>query len=118
MNRTLTLQEFKTIVENSPNLIWRAGLDAKCNYFNRTWLAFTGRTWEQEYGDGWAEGVHPEDVERCFQTYIAHFNQRTALKWNTVCSGRTASGAGSTTGARRFLMKAGPLPVISAAVWT
>lgn len=48
----LTFIEYKTIVETAPNLIWRSGLDAKCYYFNKTWLDFTGRTYEQEYGDG------------------------------------------------------------------
>ena len=64
------------IFEDFPALIWRAGLDMKCDYFNRTWLAFTGRTAGQEAGDGWTEGVHPADLEGCFQTYVSHFQSR------------------------------------------
>lgn len=57
-------------------MIWRSGLDAKCDYFNETWLAFTGRTIEQEMGDGWAEGIHPDDFDRCVSHYLDHFHRR------------------------------------------
>ena len=76
----LSLNEYKTIVETAPNLIWRSGLDAKCYYFNKTWLDFTGRTFEQEYGDGWTEGVHPEDLERCIKIYLENFSSLTPFE--------------------------------------
>jgi two-component system CheB/CheR fusion protein len=64
------------IFEDFPALIWRARLDKKCDYFNHTWLKFTGRTFDQEFGDGWAEGVHPEDLGACFDTYVNSFDRR------------------------------------------
>ncbi|MDD2741310.1 MAG: EAL domain-containing protein [Rhodocyclaceae bacterium] len=70
---------YLTVLENFPALIWRAGLDAKCNYFNSTWLNFTGRTQAQEMGDGWAEGVHPDDLPGCFNTYMDNFKVHRAF---------------------------------------
>lgn len=69
-------QRYRTLADNGQALIWTAGLDKKCNYFNQVWLDFTGRTLEQELGDGWAEGVHPDDLERCFNTYVTAFDNR------------------------------------------
>ena len=76
----LSKQEYQAIVENSPNLIWRAGLDSLCNYFNHTWLTFTGRTLKQESGNGWASGVHPDDLDRCIKIYLENFQRRTPFE--------------------------------------
>jgi PAS domain S-box-containing protein len=72
----LTAIEYRLLVEHSPVLIWRADVNKKCDYFNRVWLEFTGRTMEQEVGDGWAEGVHPDDLGRCFEIYVTNFDAR------------------------------------------
>ncbi|MEI6193858.1 MAG: PAS domain S-box protein, partial [Verrucomicrobiota bacterium] len=64
------------LLEKAPALIWRAGLDGKCNWFNEAWLAFTGRTRAQEMGDGWLAGVHPDDLDGCVKNHQASFHQR------------------------------------------
>jgi PAS domain S-box-containing protein len=80
MGRALTATEYRLLIQHSPVMIWRSGLDANCDYFNETWLAYTGRTLEQEIGDGWVEGVHPDDVQRCVSHYLDRFQRREAFE--------------------------------------
>lgn len=70
----MTKEQYRLIVESSPNMIWRADLSTECDYFNKTWLDFTGRTHAQEKGFGWAAGVHPDDYDRCVKIYLDHFH--------------------------------------------
>lgn len=72
----LTRNEYRVLVEQSPLLIWRANTDAACDYFNERWLAFTGRSLQQEVGNGWAQGVHPDDFDRCLEIYLGSFGRR------------------------------------------
>ncbi|HLO68473.1 MAG TPA: PAS domain S-box protein [Holophaga sp.] len=72
--------EYRILVEQSPVLIWRARTDALCDYFNQRWLDFTGRTLDQEFGNGWAEGVHPDDFDRCVAFYLDHFKRRAPFE--------------------------------------
>ena len=68
------------LFQSFPNLIWRSGTDGQCDYFNKTWLDFTGRKLEQELGGGWEEGVHPEDRAACLKSYREAFNEHQAFE--------------------------------------
>jgi PAS domain S-box-containing protein len=68
------------IINQMPNPIWRAGLDTKCNFFNKSWLDFTGKTIEQEMGNGWSEGVYVEDFDTCLKTYMDAFKEQKAFQ--------------------------------------
>jgi PAS domain S-box-containing protein len=67
---------FRIVADAAPVLIWMADTDKLCTFFNKTWFEFTGRTLEQEMGNGWADGVHPDDLDRCFKTYKEAFDAR------------------------------------------
>jgi PAS domain S-box-containing protein len=69
-------QRFRTMADGAPVLIWIAGLDKGCTWFNQPWLNFTGRKLEEELGTGWVNNVRPEDLERCLQIYTQAFDAR------------------------------------------
>ena len=71
---------YLNILDQLPNPIWRSGLDAKCDFFNKAWLTFTGRTMDMEVGDGWVKGVHTDDLKKCVDEYTKAFFERKSFK--------------------------------------
>jgi PAS domain S-box-containing protein len=69
-------QRFRMITDAAPIMVWMSGTNKLCHYFNKGWLDFVGRTFEQESGNGWTENLHPDDFERCRQIYVNAFDAR------------------------------------------
>ena len=67
---------FHSMADTAPVLIWMSGQNRLCTFFNKRWLDFTGRSLEHELGNGWSEGIHPDDVERSLATYVEAFDAR------------------------------------------
>src|SRR5713101_2383911 len=71
---------FRTVADAAPVLIWMSGPDKLCTFVNKGWLDFTGRSLEQELGNGWAESVHADDLDQCLEVYGNAFNARQPFK--------------------------------------
>jgi len=75
-----TEERFRLVANTAPVLIWMSGSDKMCTYFNKPWLEFTGQSLESQLGNGWAKGVHPEDFQRCMDTYTEAFERRERFR--------------------------------------
>jgi PAS domain S-box-containing protein len=73
-------ERFRLVANTAPVLIWMSGPDKLCTYFNQPWLEFTGRPVEAELGNGWVDGVHPEDLRACLDTYTNAFDRHESFK--------------------------------------
>jgi PAS domain S-box-containing protein len=73
-------QRFRELLDASPVMVWMSGTDALCTFFNRAWLEFRGRSLEEELGNGWTAGLHPDDRDLCLETYLKAFSARTPFR--------------------------------------
>jgi PAS domain S-box-containing protein len=72
-------ERFRTMADHAPVLLWMTSTEGLCEFFNQGWIRFTGRPMEAELGNGWAEGVHPEDFQHCMHVFMSAFVKREAF---------------------------------------
>jgi PAS domain S-box-containing protein len=73
-------ERFRTIANSAPVMIWMTGRDKLTTYVNKPWLDFTGCSFESQLGDGWSEGIHPDDRDKCMQSYLQSFDRRRPFR--------------------------------------
>jgi two-component system, cell cycle sensor histidine kinase and response regulator CckA len=83
-------KQFRSIADALPVMLWTAGPDKLCTFFNKRWLTFTGHTLESELALGWLGSVHPSDVARCSANYGTVFDLRGEFHFE--CRLRRADG--------------------------
>jgi PAS domain S-box-containing protein len=96
-------ERFRNMANTAPVMIWVAGPDKLCTFFNKCCLDFTGHSLDQKIGNGWIGGVHPEDREQFLGMYSSSFDAHQ--EFQTVFRLRRADGEYRwmlTTGAPRW----------------
>lgn len=83
-------QQFLTLTDAMPQMVWIADPDKKCVYFNQQWVDYTGLTLEESYGNGWEKAFHPEDLQRARDGW-KHAAQ-TDSNYSQECRLRRADG--------------------------
>jgi len=71
---------FRNMADNAPVMIWTSGADKLRTFFNVTWLNYTGRSFDEEKGDGWITGIHPEDRNKYLSAYNKAFETKTSFQ--------------------------------------
>ncbi len=73
-------ERFRYMADTAPVMIWISDAEKLSTFFNQEWLTFTGRTIEQERGNGWVDGVLPDDLDRSLATYSSSFDLRRSFQ--------------------------------------
>ncbi|HKV95683.1 MAG TPA: PAS domain S-box protein [Candidatus Angelobacter sp.] len=69
-------ERFRVMSDSTPVMIKSAGVDGELNFVNKAFLKFTGRGMDETLGIGWAEDIHPEDLQGCFEFRTTAFCER------------------------------------------
>jgi PAS domain S-box-containing protein len=62
-------EQFRSLTEALPQLIWTANTDGYCDFFNRQWYDYTGSTPDESYGSGWVQYIHPTHRDELYRKW-------------------------------------------------
>ncbi|MFZ0804914.1 MAG: diguanylate cyclase [Candidatus Sulfotelmatobacter sp.] len=62
-------EQFRTLAEAIPQIVWTAGPDGLTNYINHRWYEMTGMTPPAGLGSAWMETIHPDDRDLCAEKW-------------------------------------------------
>lgn len=81
---------YLNILEKFPLPIWRANTARQFNYFNQTWLDFTGKPLDDQVFSGWFSLIHDNDRDKFIQNYETCFDKKEKLEIEFRLLGRDA----------------------------
>lgn len=70
---------FRRLLDTLPLMIWSVDDGGQMDYINAQWLEFRGRSAEEEMGQGWSAGVHPDDRDGLCTAVATAMNERQPL---------------------------------------
>lgn len=62
-------ESFRSLIEALPQIVWTAGPSGEPDFYNQRWYDYTGLTYEESISQGWAPALHPEDRQRCLNSW-------------------------------------------------
>jgi PAS domain S-box-containing protein len=83
-------EEFRTLAEAMPQIVWITRPDGWNVYFNQHWMEYTGLTLEESLGSGWSKPFHPDDQQRAQQAW--EHATATVGAYSLECRLRRADG--------------------------
>lgn len=62
-------QRYRHLADTMPLIVWTAQPNGDLDYYNQRWFDYTGMTLEQTQGWGWQPVLHPDDLQRCIDSW-------------------------------------------------
>lgn len=60
---------YRNMADAMPQIFWTAYPDGWLDYYNQRWFDYTGMNFEQTQGWGWKPVLHPDDLQKCIDTW-------------------------------------------------